>query len=181
MDDSDMIIGWRNSTNGTTISERRSEGQDLPTMYPSQPSTVIPIPRAHPVEPWAKLSFSFRRALTVPAANFHAFTPTTKYIYAWGNTRPANPDNPGAGFSRHGPTDIGYIITGDFTGQVQAAGTGGDGNGTTTTPTVTDGGGAAAAGVPKPFVNLGSMSYETMVLAHGILLFIAWAVAPLAG
>ncbi|KAJ3052823.1 hypothetical protein HK097_005585 [Rhizophlyctis rosea] len=145
-------------------------------MYSTQPAVAIPIAHPQAVDPWARLVFSFRRPLTVNARDFMPFTASSKYIVAWGTTPPRTPDNPASQFNMHAPTSINYIVSSDFTVQVQAAG-----NGTTpTTPTVTESGNGGGGG-PKSFVSLGSMNYETLVLAHGIFLFIAWAVAPFPG
>ncbi|KAJ3292123.1 hypothetical protein HK104_005547 [Borealophlyctis nickersoniae] len=163
-----MFIGWTNSTNGITLSERLGKGHDTPILLPTQKAVIV-TPLAHPAPSWATLSFSFRRTIAAPAANHRAFTATSAFIWAVGAVKPAKPDDPGAIFAQH--TDLGTFGKADFTAAAK-------GNGSE--PVVVEGGESSPSA--KPLVALPeSLTYAKVLFYHGIVMFIAWGVAPFVG
>ncbi|KAJ3346152.1 hypothetical protein HDU91_007126, partial [Kappamyces sp. JEL0680] len=102
-----MIVGWRNTNGGYTVSDRVSSTQALPTV--AQTSSVL-VPLRVPQPSWAQLAFTVLKPLQSQDVTF---TAKTNFIYAFSNTAPSDPDSPGSGFSIHdGRGTLGIL---DFT------------------------------------------------------------------
>jgi hypothetical protein len=108
MGNSQMIIGWE-GPNGVVLSDRQSRGRTLPTPINTL-SNLVPI--QVPAPSWARLSFSLQR----PVNNVMAFTPSTNFIYAYGDQKPQIPSNPQSSFPAH--SRFGSFGRLDFTAEI---------------------------------------------------------------
>ena len=107
MSGSVMLIGWKNSTGGYTVSDRMSSAQVMPTTI-AQSSVVVPL--RVPKPEWASLAVSVLRPLTSDSVTY---TPTTQFIYAFSASVPQSIDSADSSFSVHtGRGSLGVI---DFT------------------------------------------------------------------
>jgi hypothetical protein len=96
MSDSYVTVGWKNSTGGYVISDRRSVARVQPTLLPNQNSKSIPL---HvPMPSWAKLGFSFLKP--IQTTDF-TFMNSTSVIYAYSATLPSTPDSISPSFTKH--------------------------------------------------------------------------------
>lgn len=102
MRNADMYIVWKNSKGGYTISRRASTAQNLPEYRASNQIAQI-VSQRYQQPTWANIAFTFSRPLRADN-NIEAKSP---YIWANGNSEPANADNPDSTFSKH--TDHGSI------------------------------------------------------------------------
>ena len=153
MKGADIYVGWKNSTGGTTLSRRSSPSTTMPIYSSSQISSPIPLQVAAPS--WAKIAFSFSR----PIAQVPVIKSDSNFIFAYSDSIPINADDPRSSFSIHSNEGILPVV--DFL----AAGSG----------VVVSGTGRS------PFVSSSAEQYKTVLIAHGILFFFAWAVAPFIG
>jgi hypothetical protein len=107
MTNSPVTVGWLNSTNGVTISDRFATGRRLPRVA-TPSSELVELRVGAPV--WARTSFTVRKPLVFQEG---AFTTATKIMYAQSATRkPANVDDPNSTFAKH--TEEGYLGVFDF-------------------------------------------------------------------
>jgi hypothetical protein len=95
MDNAHMIVGWRNSSGGITISDRFSTDRVLPPVVTTS-SVQVPLRVASPS--WAKTAFTILRPLSFRNAEI---TPDTTYIYASASQRPSQLDNAASSFVIH--------------------------------------------------------------------------------
>jgi hypothetical protein len=95
MENAHMIVGWRNSSGGITVSDRYSTDRVLP---PVVTSSSVQVPLRIPMPSWAKTAFTVLRPLSFRNAEI---TPDTTYIYASASQRPSQLDNPATGFAIH--------------------------------------------------------------------------------
>jgi hypothetical protein len=156
MTNADMYVGWQNSSGGYVVSRRLADGYSPPPLNTqSQGPSVIPLAVTAPT--WAKLAFSFRVRLE------SSITPTSSYIYAYAEGRAQQPDSPSSSFPKH--SAFGKIQGVNFLSVVA----------TNTTGT------SSESSSTKPIINTDPSSYRLIIQAHGILMFIAWSVAPFLG
>nr|KAJ3404908.1 hypothetical protein HK105_003831 [Polyrhizophydium stewartii] len=171
-----IYVGWRDSA-GIVTSNRLGSGHSLPAVG-NQLQALAAEPRAQPPTA-AGIAFSveLKRDLIVGSRSF---------LWARSSIKPATPSSPSSTFTQH--SDFGV-----FSIDLSALGA----PGSTPTPTKTT---SRAAGVvrtasstPTPTGAVGSsnaksavalpkgFSYNTIVILHGALMFVAWNVAPLLG
>jgi hypothetical protein len=156
MANADMYVGWRNSTGGYVISRRSPQGYSTPSVNPqSQGLSVVPL--SVPAPPWARLAFSFKKPLD------SSITPNSQYIFAYADGRAMQPDSPASNFPKH--SSVGKIQGVNF---LSVLATNSTGESTKSEQT-------------KPIIDTDAKSYKLIIQAHGILMFIAWAVAPFLG
>ncbi|KAJ8326930.1 hypothetical protein QVD99_005308 [Batrachochytrium dendrobatidis] len=158
MSGSSMVIGWINSTNGVAISNRISTGHAVPAAAPAEFAVQLPLQIPNP--PWAIISFSFKWA---PSSNIAPLTSPGNYIYAAFSDKLS----PGGGLPVH--NSRGSIKAFDYN---------------TAAPSV-DGGTANStqSGTSKSTAILSSTPdlYKTIVVLHGVGMFVAWGIAPFFG
>jgi hypothetical protein len=107
MTNAPVTVGWLNSTNGITISDRFATGRRLPRVATTS-SELVELRLTAPT--WARTSFTVRKPLVFAEG---AFTNTTKIMYAQSATRkPANVDDPSSTFTKH--TEEGFLGVFDF-------------------------------------------------------------------
>jgi hypothetical protein len=148
MDGASMYIGWTNSTQGSTVVFAKGEGYARPV---AQTTVINVVKVTTPIPSWAKLSFAFVRQLSVTPQ----ITPTTAYIFASAKLPPTNKDLISSSYSQHDIfTSVGI-------------------------QDLTKNGVLTSGSIAKPLAAIPSnMSYEQIVQIHGVLMFLAWAVAP---
>lgn len=155
MADADFYVGWMNSTGGYTVSRRVPTGYAMPNPSSSQNAIVVPLQIRAP--DWATLAFSFSRPIQVPTGK--SLTADSPFIYALADTVPSNIDSIQSSFTSH--REFGDLPRVNFLSVV---------------PQTTVGSASSKAVIPStPDV------YEKVLLAHGILFFIAWGLIPFAG
>ena len=160
MSGSDYYIGWKNSTGGTTLSRRSTTGHLMPSYAQNQIASLVPLNVTAPS--WANIAFSFKR----PIAADTSFTASSRFIYGYSDSTPSSIDDPQSSFPKH--RSYGTLPAANLLAVNAAAG-----NGSTN----------VAIGAPpaEPIVSSTPEQYRTVVAAHGILFFIAWACAPFLG
>ncbi|KAJ2992824.1 hypothetical protein HDV02_002845 [Globomyces sp. JEL0801] len=175
MTNSDMYMGWKNSTGGITLSNRAGGGYFLPPVNSQQNGILVPLIEAQP--DWSKLSFSFCRSVII-STNGKSITPLQVFSYASAKTNPTtNVDSISASFSKHSSAgnfkfDFTIVIANQTT------------NGTNTSGLPTDDQTNSQPLNPTDSTTSDSSSgtsMKTVILAHAVLMFIAWAVAPFIG
>ncbi|KAH6568007.1 hypothetical protein BASA50_001168 [Batrachochytrium salamandrivorans] len=155
---SSMVVGWANGTGGYTISNRLSTAHAMPTVAATQFATLMPL--QVPAPQWATLAFSFRWDSTSSIATLAS---PGNYIYAFC----AIPPTANGAIARH--DNFGAMLSFDY---ISAAPSG---NGTNTTS-------VSGSGVTfAPILTSTPSMYKTIVVLHGVSMFIAWGVAPLIG
>ncbi|KAJ3320483.1 hypothetical protein HDV06_005212, partial [Boothiomyces sp. JEL0866] len=160
MKGSDMYIGWANSTGGITVGNYEGTGHSQPSLNSAQNHQVVPL--MDPQPSWSQQSFSFCRPTTV--AGGQPITPTAGYIYGASGSAPSgNLDSAKVSLQQH---DTKGAFQPDFS--------------TSNTPVVTNSGGNTDDDQPilKPSP---SFPFQSIVITHGVLMFIAWAVSPFIG
>ncbi|KAI9353229.1 hypothetical protein DFJ73DRAFT_828724 [Zopfochytrium polystomum] len=149
-----MYVGYNNGAN-VTLSQRTASGHDDPTVVPSTFTLLPSIPTATStnltVDNAAKIAFSFNRTADSPISSGGS----TKFIYAFSSKAPANPASSSSSIVEHD-------AYGSFALDLSTAGT-------------TSNGEAVSAGYPT------SLSRDTLLTLHGVMLFLAWAVFPAVG
>ncbi|KAJ3129401.1 hypothetical protein HK098_001502 [Nowakowskiella sp. JEL0407] len=120
MSDADIVVSWKNSTNGYTISDRLGTGHQVPSfdatqdtriLYPNQLSVITPL---LPKYTWSQLSVTFRRPLR--AVNSSEDKPiqtnaAQSFIFALGSYAPMGAiDFVDSAFSAHATNDKGVFI-----------------------------------------------------------------------
>ena len=152
MSDANIFVGWKSGQSYTFVSTK-STGHSKPQPISPQDITVLPLQVAAP--DWATLAFSFAK----PIASGTPVTPSSSYIYAWSTDATGLTQSVDSNFGIH--TNKGSFGSADFT---------------------TSGSGDIGAAVGKPAAELPSgWSMKDIYLIHGILMTIAWAVAPAIG
>ncbi|KAI8900215.1 hypothetical protein BC833DRAFT_618708 [Globomyces pollinis-pini] len=92
MTGADIVIGWKNSTNGVTLSNRQASGRVMPALKSVQSATPVAV---RSVPSFAKISYSFCQS-NQPTAS------PLSYIYASGSKIPTgNIDTKEAKFAYH--------------------------------------------------------------------------------
>ncbi|KAI8921782.1 hypothetical protein BC831DRAFT_475424 [Entophlyctis helioformis] len=162
MASSSVVVGWLNPAGGVTISSRLSTAYAMPAVAPSTLAT--PAALQVPAPAWAKIAFSFTRPVT--AAGFAALTSPGTYIVASAAKPPSGDlSSPAATFGIH---DSFSVVSGfDYNSPA------------TTDKNVTKSGSASAN---EPILKLSDPEmYKLIVKIHGIMMVIAWGVAPFVG
>ncbi|KAJ3275376.1 hypothetical protein HDV01_000668 [Terramyces sp. JEL0728] len=155
MTGSAMIVAWKNSYGGYTVSDRISQSESLPQQSTETYSAVVALRVNAPS--WAKLAVTIKRPLST---NDITYKTDTQFIYALCGSAPSNPDDPSSSFSIH--DKFGKLGNLDFT--TYHAGTGnanGDGGSILTLP---DG-----------------VEYSTVIRLHGYVMLYAWVFCPFVG
>ena len=106
MIDTDIYVGWKNSTGGYIISRRKASSYSLPAVNPDQIGSLASDLTVSKSVPSPNISFSF----LVPKSSLD--TSNTNYVYAYSNTPPFKPDDLNSAFSRH--SSVGDFVA-DFT------------------------------------------------------------------
>ena len=99
-----VVMGWKNSTGGYTLSTRTSSGHFAPSVSEQQDSIQVPL--AVPAPSWATMAFSFQRPLDGIASS-------TNYIWAQANSQVSNVDTMSSSPAMH--TQHGFVKNVDFT------------------------------------------------------------------
>lgn len=158
MSSADFYIGWKNSTDGVVLSRRSPQGRRMPSFSTNQAAVLVPL--QVPASPWASLAFSFARPLTVESTTIQS---TSRIIFAIGNTAVSSIDNPRSDFSQHSIyaelAPVNFLASGSTGGGVV--------NG--------------SVNVPAAILSSSPKQYANVLLAHGLLFFLAWTVAPFIG
>ncbi|KAJ3255166.1 hypothetical protein HK103_006535 [Boothiomyces macroporosus] len=160
MKGSDIYIGWTNSTGGITVGNYEGTGHSQPSLNSVQNHHVVPL--MDPQPSWSQQSFSFCRPTTVSTGQ--SITPTAGYIYGASASAPSgNLDSTKVSLQQH---DTKGTFQPDFS--------------SSTTTVVTNTGGSADNDQPilKPSA---SFPFQSIVITHGVLMFIAWAISPFIG
>jgi hypothetical protein len=152
MANSDFYLGWKNSTGGYTISRRTANGKAMPSFSSSQ--IVQPVALQVPAPAWAKLSFSFSR----PIEADNKILSTSPFIWGIASKAPSAVDDPKANFDIH--DNYGTLPQVNFLS--------------------TTGSTASGSGSTTAIIKSTRSQYQTVLVAHGVLFFIAWFLAPLA-
>ncbi|KAI8921786.1 hypothetical protein BC831DRAFT_475438 [Entophlyctis helioformis] len=153
-----MFVGW-DGPSAPVVSTRFSTGYSLPAV--ANPTGARAVALAVPAPAWvgAGISFSFE----VPQA---AFNRDTAFLWATSNTRPSTPASPSPAPSPPAPPPAAE----------QPPATSAPTFSPTPSPSATplsEAGGMIA--IPS------GMTYETLILIHGVVMFIAWGLAPFIG
>lgn len=154
MANADFYVGWKNSTGGYIVSRRTSTGQRMPNPASSQVANVIPL--QVPAPAWATLAFSFSR----PIQADNTINENSPFIYAYSDSAPSTPDSIQSSFTIH--KDFGSLPAVNFLSAKPITAVG-------------------SSGSNQAFVSSSPEVYKQVLLAHGILFFIAWGLAPFAG
>ena len=155
MDQSCMYLGWKNSTGGYTVASTRGVGHGQPKLAPVQDLEVVPT--TIPAPKWAKLAFSFKRKIGGDCP----LTSQSDFIYAYADSLPAFPDQLATAYGRH--SSFGNAPLTNFMASNRV-------------------GGVTTVDESRPRVSLApSMSLNTILIIHGILCYLAWGLAPIAG
>ncbi|KAI8899945.1 hypothetical protein BC833DRAFT_524051, partial [Globomyces pollinis-pini] len=164
MADSDMYMGWKNTTDGITLANKKSTGHGQPAFNSIQNAVLVPTVVDRPK--WSKLSFSFCRNVTVSAANGATITNNLNYIYAFSNVMPkGNVDAASNPIHIHSDGDYGtfsFDFLGSETGHNHGESDHHDEESHEETIL------QASSAFPL----------STVIIIHGILMFIAWVVVP---
>ncbi|KAJ3258966.1 hypothetical protein HK103_003107 [Boothiomyces macroporosus] len=161
MKGADMYIGWTNSTGGVTVGNFLGGGHSQPPVNTVQNHRVVSL--MDPKPSWSQLSFSFCRP-TVLSSNGQSVTPTAGFIYgASGNIPTGNLDDINKiNLLQHDANDA---FQPDFSAS--------------NVPVVSNNGGSNTV---KPILTPSSnFSLQSVIITHGVLMFIAWAVSPFIG
>jgi hypothetical protein len=154
MSGSAMIVGWKNSSGGYTVSDRISSSHAMPGLSTSKSSELVPLEVVAPS--WAKLAFTIFRPLK---SNDVTYLPTTDYIYAVSSKSVNSPDDVASSFAIH--DKYGSLGNLDFT-------TEGAGFGSTSGE-----GGSSILRLPE------GIDYVTVIRIHGYVMIYAWIVCPI--
>lgn len=153
-----IYTGWKNSTSGFMVVSTVGQGHVQPSERAVQDITILPV--AIPAPPWAKIAYSFSR----PTKADTEITKSSTYIYAYSNNAPTGSiDSVSAKYTIH--SKFGIIKNVDFT-SVKGGSTGGN----------------VSGGGFKPFFELPTgLSWKMVLNAHGVIMLIAWGIAPFVG
>jgi hypothetical protein len=162
MANSTMIIGWKNSTNGYTISDRISTSKALPKPIKVE-SEIIPLVGEAPI--WANLAFSFKRPLST---NDLVVSDMSTWIVAYGDTPPNDIDDPKSDFSVH--TESGILGAIDFTARMEVDQ---DNSTNESQPDIQSNG--AWFDIPV------GCTFEDIIEIHGYVMIFAWIICPVIG
>ncbi|KAJ3258243.1 hypothetical protein HK103_003724 [Boothiomyces macroporosus] len=155
MTGSAMIVAWKNSKGGYTVSDRISQSEILPQPSTETYSVVVDLRVNAPS--WAKLAVTIKRPLST---NDITYKTDTQFIYALSDTAPSNPDDPTSTFSIH--DKFGKLGNLDFT--TYHSGTGNANGGGNSILTLPDG-----------------VEYSTVIRLHGYVMLYAWVFCPFIG
>ncbi|KAJ3269090.1 hypothetical protein HDV01_001863 [Terramyces sp. JEL0728] len=155
MSGADIYLGWKNQ--GTVmVGNFKGTGHVQPSTNSAQNAQLVTLMETPPS--WSKLSFSFCRPTAITASG-KSITSGQNYIYASSPDSASGSSASNLAFSQHA-NNYGTFNE-DFT---------------TSTNTTTTG------NANQPFLKPGDgFTYQQIVALHGILMFIAWAVAPFLG
>lgn len=156
MSSGDFYIGWKNSTNGYSLSRRTANGKGMPTFSNSQQITALPLQRQAPA--WATIAFSFQRPASITGS---AISANSKFIYGTSDDAVSEIDNPRSSFGIHKGGGYGSLPTVNFLS--------------------TNGSSALGGGATKAFISSTPSQYKQVMIAHGILFYMAWAISPFIG
>ncbi|KAI8847390.1 hypothetical protein BC829DRAFT_396479 [Chytridium lagenaria] len=164
MSNGDAIIGWTNTTSGTLTQPITTFEYNI---SPNPSSTFQRIPLIGVKPSWAVISFSVAKPFS-GAGNTLARTGANDFVVAWSTRAPSGRDSETTmGFSAH------TASPNAFRADLLPLGNG----------TGVDGGETITVAEPaKPIVEFGILrdnEYTNMV--HGVLMFVAWGVAPFIG
>lgn len=150
---STMIIGWKNSTGGYTISDRMATSESMPQPASTMVSQVVPL--RVPAPTWAVLAFTVFKPLGT------TYKSDTTYIYSISSRLPITIDSATSSFSKHDTRgNLGKL---DFT--------------TVSTTNV-----STTTGTGLPVLQLPSnVDYSTIVRIHGYAMLYSWVLAPFVG
>ncbi|KAJ3313573.1 hypothetical protein HDV04_001790 [Boothiomyces sp. JEL0838] len=155
MSGSDIYLGWKNQ--GTVmVGNFKGTGHNQPSPNSVQNAQQVTLMETAPS--WSKLSFSFCRPTTI-ASNGKSITATQNYIYASSPDQPSGSSVNTLSYSQHASN------YGNFNANFAAS------SNTTTTGSVS----ASILRVGDDF------TYQQVVALHGIMMFIAWMIAPFLG
>lgn len=98
MYDAETITGWKNSTNGYSITLGRTNGHVAP-IVDSFPQAIGRVPITVPIPAWAKTSFAFVRPLNSHQAILK--DNETDFIFAYSQVPPKRPDDPTSPYGKH--------------------------------------------------------------------------------
>ncbi|KAJ3319959.1 hypothetical protein HDV06_005777 [Boothiomyces sp. JEL0866] len=155
MSGSAMIVAWKNSKGGYTVSDRISQSESLPQPSTQTYSVVVDLRVNAPS--WAKLAVTIKRPLST---NDITYKTDTQFIYALSGSAPSNPDDPSSSFDIH--DKFGKLGNLDFT--TYHSGTGN-----------ANGGGNAILTLPD------GVEYSTVIRIHGYVMLYAWIFCPFIG
>ncbi|EGF84250.1 hypothetical protein BATDEDRAFT_22118 [Batrachochytrium dendrobatidis JAM81] len=180
MFDSTMYVGYINSTNGITLSTRDSHSHTLP-QYSSDQSAKLSHYEQMPTPSWAKIVFTVQRPAIGPAKSIDS---SSTFLFAMSDIPPESIDSPSSPFSYH--TIRGIIRTLDLTSPAfmpaPVAGTNATSNGTAPndlTLVIMD---SVSDNSVLPILPLPpGVTYESILRAHGIMMFVAWTISPAIG
>ncbi|KAJ3259813.1 hypothetical protein HK103_001704 [Boothiomyces macroporosus] len=159
MSGSDIVIGWQNSTFGTTLVNLAGKGHFRPQINAHQVAYLVPL--FDPKPEWSAQSFSFCRPTLVEKDSLNPVTANSKYILAVSNTLPVNVDSSSSSFGYH---DKRFIFDLDATIPTAYIVHG-----------VRD---SPPRGNPDPTA---SIPYDQILMMHGLSMVFAWLIAPFAG
>ncbi|KAJ3259688.1 hypothetical protein HK103_001949 [Boothiomyces macroporosus] len=118
MTNSQLFVGWQNSTKGYTLISAKAPSQVQPTV--DSPLKLTQVPLAVPAPSWAKLAYSFSTSVS-------GISQSTNIIWAYSNSPPSsNIDSPKAQFAQHqatGTTSGVNLLTTGSTSATPAAST----------------------------------------------------------
>ncbi|KAJ3268215.1 hypothetical protein HDV01_003266, partial [Terramyces sp. JEL0728] len=161
MKGADMYIGWTNSTGGVTVGNFIGTGHSQPALNSVQNHQVVALMDPKPT--WSQLSFSFCRPTTL-SANGQSVTPNAGFIYAGSGSAPSGNLNDSKDISlvQH---DINSVFQPDFS--------------SSNVPVETNSGGSVGS---KPILTASSsFPFQSIIITHGVLMFIAWTLSPFIG
>ncbi|KAJ3324075.1 hypothetical protein HDV06_000616 [Boothiomyces sp. JEL0866] len=156
---SDIVIGWQNSTAGISLVNLVGKGHFRPHVNAQQAAYLVPL--FDPTPAWAVQSFSFCRPSFSDFESINPITATSKYIFAASHTAPADIDSLSSSFGYH---DARYVF---------------DIDSTTPTNYVVDG--VQEDNAPAVPNTDNGVEYGTVLLVHGVSMFLAWVIAPFVG
>ncbi|KAJ3258968.1 DOMON domain-containing protein frrs1L [Boothiomyces macroporosus] len=169
MKGSEIYIGWENSTGEYTVGDYFGIGHTQPRLNESPNHSVVAL--RDPAPSWSLQSFSFCRPTTL-SSNGNSITPTAGFIFAGSNSAPSgNRDSARIRLEEH---DVRGVFQPDFSAGSTVTTTGSGINGSNSTI----GEFSFPHGILSPS---SSFSYQTMLITHGSLMFIAWVISPFIG
>ena len=150
-----MIVAWRNTSGGMTISDRMADGVNLPPASENMISEQIPTRGQIPT--WAKLSVSVIRPIQTDDVTY---TPYTSFVWAVGKKQAYSPDDRHSSFPIH--EEYGHLGNLDLTTRHYLIGTVHEGD-------------ISTLEIPD------NMDYITIIRIHGFFMIYAWLACPLVG
>ncbi|KAJ3212442.1 hypothetical protein HDU67_003836 [Dinochytrium kinnereticum] len=168
MSNGDAVIGWTNTT-GSTLTQPITTFEY--NIRPNSASTWKRLPLEGTAPSWASISFTVSHPFTVTAQGSNSILSSpglTSYVVGFSARPPSNRDSAATtGFAQHSSLPSSFSV--DIL-PLKSAGGGGDNSSIT------------IAEPAKPILEFGSLrDNEYVNLVHGVLMFVAWGVAPFIG